>query len=245
MHRSCRTLFSVTSGGTPQLKGKAISEAIFAMGNTGWKGVCIMKSDWSDSTYVNLTNSNIQDLCSFLDSSHPTDIHKTGLSRIRNGTPGDFKLNSDDGESVIVHKTVVQPLWPFIAAAVDSKMVESEENAIDLPFPKSTIEAAVRYLYGQELKLSFEDAANLVVMAQMYDLPELLKLAVERVKNEAMNVTQSILLWQKAFEAKNDNLREFCAKKIKTKRTDVSNTTLLKDLDRDEVVELFVDVSKV
>lgn len=136
-------------------------------------------------------------------------------------------------------------LLPFFAAAIDSRMIEAEENSIDLPFPKPTIEVAARYLYGQSLEMDFDEAAHLLVMAQMYDLPELLSLAVERAKKEPLDAQKAILLWQKAFEARNEDMRGYSMVEITQMKLEISDSKLLEGLSREELLSLFVEVFSV
>lgn len=243
MYRSQTEVFSSTWTGVTN-PCMAINPFIFLIRSERADRIITLVQDWSggDSHYILREMAN--KMTTFLSTRVLTDINKTGLARIRDSTPGDVLLNGNDGESVTVHKMVVKPLWPFFATAMETDMAESHQNAINLPFPTSTVEGMVRYLYGQELELDFEDAVKLVEMALVYDLPELLSLAIERIKKEKIGVVRSISLWKTAFEAKNDELREFSAKVMRANMAEISSSSLLDGLDRNEVVELFLDVSK-
>ena len=113
-----------------------------------------------------------------------------------------------------MHKAVLAPLWPFFKGLLDSEMKEASESEAKLDVPKTTLEVIIRYLYGQELELGFADAARLVVAAQMYDLPELLEIAVQKVTLSDMGIQGAIMAWRLAYEAKNDTVRNHCAGKI-------------------------------
>ncbi|KAG5356135.1 hypothetical protein CJU89_5853 [Yarrowia sp. B02] len=250
LHKSSVHLFSLSGTSTStrqEVKAYALNKTTFLVGTSKWTGLCTLSVQWSTCIYTTVDSKKVpvglRVLRNGSKHSEQTSISKSGLSRIRNGTPGDFTLKSADGESISVHKVVMKPLWPFLAAAMDSMMVESTEDSIDLPFPTSTIEVAVSYLYGQKLSIKFKDAANLVVMAQMYDLPELLEIAVRNVKDTSMDIRQSLYLWKRAFEAKNDDLRDYSAGAVKILMPDMSKSELLDDLDKEELVALFVDVS--
>lgn len=240
----------ISASSPPKVLSMAVNPHVFFLRSRLWQGVCLLDNSWTVVVFQTLENEDIPKLASFIkdnnpDEIHLTSVHKTGLAKIRDGTPGDFHLTSEDGQKIEVHKTVLQPLWPFFSATIDSNMMEATENSLDLPFPASTIEVAVRYLYGQPLEFGFGDAANLLVMAQMYDLPELLSLAVAKIKAEALDVQQAIMLWKKSFEACNDDLRSYSAARIKQMMPDISHSKQLDDLDRDEMVALFMDVSGV
>lgn len=46
--------------------------------------------------------------------------------------------------------------------------------------------------------MSFEDAAGLLVTAQMYDLPKLLITAMQVIKKTALTYDMALLAWKKA-----------------------------------------------
>lgn len=175
-----------------------------------------------------------------------TDVQRTGLSRIKKTAATDFTLVSDDGKAVFVHKSVLEGLWPFFKVMVDSNMEERYSKRVTLSMPKSTLDVLVQYLYGEELDLHFEDAANLIVCAQMYDLPELLDIASEKVKQETLTIQQAIHLWHKAFEANNDDIREYAAGKIEGLNPKTADLDAqIEEFDKNELVSLFCDVMAI
>lgn len=176
--------------------------------------------------------------------SNQTTVHKAGLSRIRDTADSDFTLESDDGSTISVHKSVLEGLWPFFKGMIDSKMEETANKRVKLKMPKTTMDVLVRYLYGEDLNLKFVDAANLIVFAQMYDLPELLDLAIEKVKQVTMTIKQAIYLWRKAFEAKNDSVRAYSASKIEDLIPQTKDfNAQIESLEKTELLSLFSDVA--
>lgn len=201
-----------------------------------------MSKDWTGHNFVRLNTSNKTALAGFL--SEQTDVHKSGLSRIKRTADSDFTLESGDGETASVHRSVMEGLWPFFKGMVESNMEETSNKRVKLSMPKSTMDVLVRYLYGEELNLQFEDAANLIVYAQMYDLPELLEIATTKVKSVTLTIQQAIYLWRKAFEAKNEDVRGYSAGKIEVlipKTSDFNGE--IESLEKNEVVSLFSDVA--
>lgn len=179
-----------------------------------------LDEDWSACRNIQVSGAadTLNDLTKKLNQMHlsqsQTSIQKDGLSRVRDGLEGDFSLKSREGGVIKVHKAVLAPLWPFFKGLLDSEMKEASESEAKLDVPKSTLEVIIRYLYGQELELGFADAARLVVAAQMYDLPELLEIAVQKVTLSDMGVQGAIMAWRLGYEAKNDIVRNHCAGKI-------------------------------
>lgn len=201
-----------------------------------------LNDKWSYTNFIRLDSAGKTALAGYL--SKQTDVHKTGLSRIKRTADSDFILESVDGETVSVHKSVMEGLWPFFKGMVDSNMEEKANKRVKLSTPKSTMNVLVRYLYGEELNLQFEDAANLVVYAQMYDLPELLEIAITKVKKVTMTIQQAIYLWRKAFEAKNEDVRGYSAGKIEGLIPETGDfNAQIESLDKNEVVSLFSDVA--
>lgn len=219
----------------------------FLIMEQGCQNLVVLSDDWSSATYTRLDAGVLEALGAVArkyNADTQTSIQKTGLSRLREGSEGDFRLKSREGDEIKVHKAVMAPLWPFFQGLLDSKMKEASDNVVELDTTKSTLEVIVRYLYGQELELTFPDAARLLVAAQMYDLPELLKIAVEKVISFNMDIEQAIMAWRLAFEAKNEKVQHHCAAKVHALMsmcTDFSQE--VDDLSKEEIQQLFHDVS--
>lgn len=166
------------------------------------------------------------------------------LSKIRTATPGDFNLESQEGSLIPVHTAVLKPLWSFFSAALDCNMREAEEKTMKLSCSTSTLEVIVRHLYQQSLNMSFQNAADLVVVVQMYDLPKLLSLAVERIRRRDRTVGECLTVWVKSKEAGNDDLREYCARKLKDKMSElVECQGRIEKLTKSDMLLLFMDIS--
>ncbi|KAG5355085.1 hypothetical protein CJU89_6910 [Yarrowia sp. B02] len=173
-----------------------------------------------------------------------TSVHREGLARIRETSEPDFALESAEGDKVQVHRSVMEGQWPFFRGMVNSNMQEASDKVVKLDMPKSTLDALVRYLYGERLALAFQDAANLIVSAQLYDLPELVDLATRRIFNESMNITQAVYLWHKSYEADNDELRGFAARVISEQMADMDDINdEVEHLKKNELVTLMHDIS--
>lgn len=239
LHTSHASVFSRRRGS--QDICVAVSHNTFLFHNL----VAAMNDDWSSVNCTQLpTDSTVKNAMIDILSGQ-TSIHKTGLSRIRSSADTDFTLQSEDGEKVQVHKSVMEGLWPFFRGMVDSKMEESTHKNVKLSMPKSTLEEVVRYLYGEELQFHFEDAANLVVSAQLYDLPELLERATKKIKGVTMTLEQALYLWKKSFEAQNLNVRNYASKRISKLMTEIDDfNDKIEHLEKNELLVLFQDVSQ-
>lgn len=215
---------------------------LFTSGANNQGFLLIMDEDWTKGivqTFSHETTQAVREMYTTVSSP------KSRLSKIRHGSEGDFSLSSDDGEVVKVHKSVMVGLWPFFKAMMDSEMTEAQSGEMKLPMPHSTLETIVRFMYDEDLELGFDDAARMVVFADMYELPELLEVAVERVKREDMSIKQTVFLWQRCFEAKNDGLRKYASGKLEKMMSKVTAEVYdeeIEGLEKDELSCLFKDV---
>lgn len=122
-------------------------------------------------------------------------------------------------------------------------MTEVSEGYVKFPMPRTTLEVIIRYLYGQPLELEFEDASNLIVFAQMYDLPELLQLATVEVKKNILDLGQAVLLWKKGLEADNENIRDFATNIIRDLISETDDfPAKTSHLEKDEQICLLQDL---
>lgn len=231
MHTSSSKAFSAMRR---EFTTVAINTCTFLLGEKlTWKFVMLNK-DWTSSKLIlaTLGNSELANL-----------LYPSKLRKVRHGTPGDFDLKSNQGDLIEVHKAVVAPLWPFFEAALNSEMKESQEDVLELQCPTSTLETIVRHLYDEDLELQFEDAANLVVVAQMYDLPELLITAISFIKSRKNTFDELLTAWEKGQEAKNEAVKSFCAKNMIDEL--VASKDKLAKLPKDHLLDLLMDVAKL
>lgn len=243
-HRSSASLFKTNSMSDKVI---ALSEnAFFISSSSVLASTCALltlKDNWGTSTFCDVAKDSIKQLSEFI--APKTDIQKVGLSLVRTGTDGDFSLKSEEGQVIKVHKAVLGSLWPFFKTMMQSELKEATENELELPMPFSTLEVIVQYLYGQEMSLLRGDATRLVVFAQMYDLPELLKMAIAKIKylSGILASGEVVYLWQKSNEADNIELREFATARLAQLMP--NNTTFsedIKDLEKDELAALLQDL---
>lgn len=250
-HRSV-SVFKVDGGSVSCI---ALDMNSFMFSNDSGGYLVVLSGSWSYVSFTAFDSSTKDQLVDMYTSGattrtittlSPTSIQQDGLSRVRAASEGDFSLKSEEGDVIKVHKAVMVAMWPFFETMVTSEMKEAAENQVDLPVPTSTLETMVQYLYGEELDMEFGDAARLVVFAQMYDLPELLDIAVDEITQTTLDVSQAVLVWRQSFEAKNDDLKIHAAAKLEALMPNMTTfRDELKDLDKDELLTLLQDLCMV
>lgn len=218
----------------------ALNQNLFLFSNC----LIALDDEWKHRVFQNIYDDTKTLMTDFL--LDQTSVHKSGLSRIRKDATSDFTLKPEQGEDINVHKSVMEGMWPFFKGMLDSNMKEVAEGYVKLPISESTLQVIVRYLYGEELSLEFDDAANLIVFAQMYDLSELLEIATATVKQCAPSIEQAVLLWQKSFEANNEDMRNFASRHIKTLMAEVDDFhDKIDHLEKAQLVCLLQDLSQI
>lgn len=234
LHTAPKSVLSSTKGSTQSVV--AIDECTFTFGPyKGGRHVLLLSRDWSDCDYL-FTKEGKKRLGSRL--------LNTSLSKIRTGTSGDFELKSQEGDPISIHTVVLKPLWPFFSAALESNMKEAKKKQMKLSCSTSTLEVIVRHFYQQRLDMSFQNASELVVVAKMYDIPELLNLAIEEIKRRDMTVEEGLTAWTKSKEAGNDDLREYCVSQLKNKMPDlVECKGKIERMTKPDMLLLFMDIS--
>lgn len=176
---------------------------------------------------------------------HSFSVKLNGLSQVRKNGEFDFSLKTSSS-SIPVHSLILKSNWPYFKAVIDSKMSESENKQLEINYPASWVEAMVSYFYGEPFDVNFDNATGLLILSDVYDIPELQHLAVARIKKEELDMTKCLNGWKNAFEAQNTDMREYFGKYVREKLVDLDKSrNLLKEMTQEEAVELMLDVSRV
>ncbi|RDW23525.1 hypothetical protein B0I72DRAFT_142442 [Yarrowia lipolytica] len=153
-----------------------------------------------------------------------TTIQESGLSLVRTKCAPNFSIKGSDEETVEVFTPVLTAVWPF--------------------FETMLIEAMLRYLHGQDLNLHFDEAVELVMVAQMYQLPELLAIVERFFRSFDTAITQAMILWRKCCAAGNDELRGLAVSQIQMLMSNtLSFSESINELSRDEMMLLLRDLA--
>ena len=115
---------------------------------------------------------------------------------------------------IYVHKLILQARWPHFARLYNSQMAEFHSKRMHIPEPYTVVRAFLRYLYTDSICIEdvpdLDDVAGLLVLANMYDLPSLRLLCVNRLSKE-IDVEHAAVIWHCASTANEDWLRKRAA----------------------------------
>lgn len=195
--------------------------------------------------YFQALNKNIREESPYME-------YNNRLQKVRSHeqTVFDFTLVCNDDKEIKVHSQVLASQWPFFDKMLESNMAEKSSHTLKLPHSKRLVEAIVSHLYDEQMSMSFEVAAGLLVTAQMYDLPKLLITAMQVIKNTALTYDKALLAWKKANEADNKAVKKHCARYLHSNigglgEDDSEAEKMLAEFDRAEMIQLFKDMSLV
>ncbi|KAI9893848.1 MAG: hypothetical protein M1814_005401 [Vezdaea aestivalis] len=142
-----------------------------------------------------------------------------------------------------VHKLILQARWPHFSRLYASQMLEFHTKKMHIPEPYTVVRAFVFYLYADSIEShgphgpGIADVAGMLVMANLYDMPRLRLLCVNRLGKE-LDVDHAAVIWERASTAQEDWLRRRAARFIQTHWGYVSRTDGFKRLSRISLLEL-------
>lgn len=212
------------------------SAACFIQGTDSWADLSVIndKNELFFSCLRNITGSLLQ------------LNHTSNLSKVRLNGVHDFTIICDEGE-IQVQSLILSSQWPFFKNMLDSKMSESETHTLRLRYPVTWVEALVSHFYDERKPLDFDTATGVIIVAQIYDVPELLTQAMRRIKREEMTIHQALVAWKRANSVENKAVRSYCANRVSELIAKLSSSAisqeLLNDLTQLEFVQLFNDLS--
>ncbi|KAI0158213.1 kelch domain-containing protein [Xylariaceae sp. FL1272] len=176
------------------------------------------------------------------------DIMCSGL--IRGGeSPQDQNWLSPDAPTsspIHVHKLILQARWPHFARLYNAQMAEFHTKKMHIPEPYTVVKAFLYYLYTDSIHASdgltdLADVAGLLVMSNIYNIPHLRLLCVNRLSKE-LDVPHACIIWYCAGLANEEWLRKRAATFCMTHWGRVVRTQGFLRLPRTALVELSQEI---
>jgi hypothetical protein len=122
--------------------------------------------------------------------------------------------NATTSPPIHVHKLILQARWPHFARLYNAQMAEFHTKKMHIPEPYSVVKAFLYYLYTDSIQPEdcgeLGDVAGLLVMSNIYNIPHLRLLCVNRLSKE-LDVDHACIIWHCAGIANEDWLRKRAA----------------------------------
>lgn len=159
--------------------------------------------------------------------------------------PGWLSSNAATSQPIHVHKLILQARWPHFARLYNSQMAEFHSKKMHIPEPYTVVKAFLRYLYTDSLSAEdvpdLDDVSGLLVLANLYDLPNLRLVCVNRLSKE-IDVEHACIIWHCASTANEEWLRKRAANYCLVHWGRVVRTQGFLKLPREALVELSQEV---
>jgi hypothetical protein len=150
-----------------------------------------------------------------------------------------------------VHKLILQARWPHFARLYSSQMAEFHTKKMHIPEPFSVVKAFLYYLYTDSIHgtsadesgatTDLSDVAGLLVMSNIYGIPHLRLLCVNRLSKE-LDVDHACIIWYCAGQANEEWLRKRAASFCLTHWGRIVRTVGFLRLPRHALVELSQEI---
>jgi hypothetical protein len=183
-------------------------------------------------------------------SDNTDDISKSDSSP---NTPR-FSLNSTGSQAFLpdstpasppihVHKMILQARWPHFKRLYSSKMLEYQTSRLHIPEPYPVVRAFLHYLYTDSIAphpvfcRDLTDVAGMLVMANLYDMPKLRLLCVNRLSRE-IDIDHAAVIWERAGRTDEEWLKTRAARFCMMNWGRVVRTEGFRGLSRHGLMEL-------
>lgn len=148
---------------------------------------------------------------------------------------------------IYVHKLILQARWPHFARLYKSQMEEFHTKRMHIPEPYSVVKAFLYYLYTDSIFpedcAELNDVAGLLVMSNIYNIPHLRLLCVNRLSKE-LDVKHACVIWHCAGIANEDWLRKRAASFCLMHWGRIVRTPGFQKLPRQAIVELSQEIDE-
>ncbi|KAI9699931.1 MAG: hypothetical protein M1820_006993 [Bogoriella megaspora] len=166
------------------------------------------------------------------DDSNDSDEEGTAMegaeSSSANTSSAQDQQPPNTSRPIHAHTLILQARWPHFQRLYNSQMREFHTKKMHLPEPYSTVRAFLYYLYTDSIAQhsssttpssstsdlasgpALWDVAGMLVMANIYDMPRLRLLCVNRLSKE-LDVENAARIWERAATAGEDWLKRRAA----------------------------------
>jgi hypothetical protein len=117
--------------------------------------------------------------------------------------PTFVEVDPSTSDPIHVHRIFLQLRWPHFKRLYSAQMAEYHTRRMHIPEPYSVVRSFLYYLYTDSIaghpdySSSSIDVAGMLVMANLYDMPKLRLLCVNRLSRE-LDVQNAAIVWERA-----------------------------------------------
>lgn len=187
------------------------------------------------------------------DGTEEDNILSSGLIT-GNGSSDERSWLAEDAptsQPIHVHKLILQARWPHFARLYNAQMAEFHTKKMHIPEPYPVVKAFLLYLYTDSISgttvpnsdavTDLADIAGLLVLSNLYNLPRLRLLCVNRLSKE-LDVEHACVIWYCAGLADEEWLRKRAAGFCMTHWGRIVRTKGFLSLPRSALVELSQEI---
>lgn len=167
------------------------------------------------------------------------DESATSLSK----TPTFLSPNAVTSAPIHVHRIILQARWPHFKRLYAAQMAEYHTKRMHIPEPYSVVRAFLYYLYTDSIAEHPErgpgvfEVAGMLVMANLYDMPKLGLLCVNRLSRE-LDVENAAIVWERAGRTNEEWLKRRAAAFCLSNWGRIVRTDGFRSLSKQSLVEL-------
>ena len=141
-----------------------------------------------------------------------------------------------------IHKMILQARWPHFKRLYAAKMIEYQTSRLHIPEPYSVVRAFLYHLYTDSIATSpfcrsLTDVAGMLVMANLYDMPKLRLLCVNRLSRE-IDIEHAAVIWERAGRTDEEWLKSRSARFCMMHWGRIIRTDGFRSLSKGSMVEL-------
>ncbi|EPQ63634.1 Bgt-4848 [Blumeria graminis f. sp. tritici] len=153
--------------------------------------------------------------------------------------------NATTSPPIHVHKVILQARWPHFARLYNAQMAEFHTKRMHIPEPYNVVKAFLHYLYTDMIQpeehLDLSDVAGMLVLSNIYNIPNLRLLCVNRLAKE-LDVDHACTIWNCSKTANEEWLRKRAASFCLMHWGRVVRTHGFLKLSRESLVELSQEI---
>jgi hypothetical protein len=157
--------------------------------------------------------------------------------------PAFLAPNAATSPPIHVHKIILQARWPHFKRLYAAQMAEYHTKRMHIPEPYSVVRAFLYYLYADSISghpqfcSDLIDVAGMLVMANLYDMPKLRLLCVNRLSRE-LDIENAAIIWERARRTNETWLRRRAEQFCLGNWGRIVRTLGFKSLTRQSLIEL-------